>query len=225
MIRRTRQQVLSRSSSLPFFLSMLALAGLLLNSLTAQAQAPTEKPERYQVDLIVFESYSTKGWLEEFWPQVTDIIDLDNTVDLTQTAVPPLDIEPSEPMLQAVVNRMTKHYRILRHYSWSQNVIDQKETPEMFIEGADNTSAFYGKMKLYQSRFNHVTFNLNFEKAIPTKVRQEFALKQKISEYDLPATWQFQLNAKRKIRSGELHYIDHPLFGILIQIKEIKTTK
>lgn len=38
---------------------------------------------------------------------------------------------------------------------------------------------------------------------------------------DPPEQWSFAFKSARKMRDGELHYIDHPLFGILVQVKKL----
>lgn len=200
-------------------LSQLLISACLMMGLTANAQAETQ---RYQVEVIIFQNYATKGWTEEFWPGFVDTATLEGSQDLTETGREPLNIRNVDAMLANEAKKVARNYRLLAHKSWIQNALGKKSTPKLFLEGQKSGTSFYGTVKMYQSRYNHVEVEFNFDRTIPDKVRQEFADMQKIPARDLPEKWPFHLKAKRKVKSGELHYIDHPLFGILVQVQKMK---
>ncbi|WP_130537318.1 CsiV family protein [Thiomicrorhabdus indica] len=198
----------------------LVLVACLAGLFTTKASAE-EKIQRYHIDMIIFEHLALKGWTEEYWPSIVDSAQIENVQDLTATGRSPLFIENANPMLDAEASRVAKNYRIITHQSWVQNALGAKESPKLFLEANQGSTSFYGTVKMYQSRFNHIEIDFNYERMIPNAVRSEFAQMQKIPLNDLPTHWPFHISAQRKMKSDELHYIDHPLFGVLLQIRKL----
>lgn len=191
--------------------------------LASNVLAEQEKPPKYQIDMVIFEHLALKGWTEEYWPEEVTSLELEGAIDFAHLQQPPLELEiAEETLLENEVARVAKNYRLLEHRSWIQNALEPQQTPKVFFEGETPTNRYYGTVKMYQSRYNHVAVELSFERMIPGKVRSGFARMQRISDEDLPQFWPFHLQAQRKLKSGELHYIDHPLFGILIQIQKLE---
>lgn len=199
-----------------------SLLTLMVSHKALSATQATQAEQRYQVDLILFENLALKGWTEEFWPMAVDTAIIDGAIDFSQAEGLPLKvIQAQNPMLKSEASRVAKNYRLLLHKSWIQSALPKNQSPKLFLENETATSAYYGTIKMYQSRFNHIELDFNFERMIPNKVRAEFAQMQNLPLETLPTYWPFHLDAKRKVKSGELHYIDHPLFGILIQIQKL----
>lgn len=199
---------------------LLLTTTLILAGWNATAHAD-DKPQRYQIDLIVFEHLALKGWTEEFWPATVETAEISKAQDLSATGKAPLFIQTASPMLSSEAKRIAKNYRVLTHKSWIQNALEKNQTPALFLEGQTAGSGFYGTVKMYQSRFNHIEVDFNFDRTIPAQVKQAFADMQKTSVLNLPTQWPFHIKEKRKVKSGELHYIDHPLFGIVVQIQKL----
>ncbi|MGC1955873.1 MAG: CsiV family protein, partial [Gammaproteobacteria bacterium] len=81
-----------------------------------------------------------------------------------------------------------------------------------------------GSFVLYRSRYLHVLADLVLyhadPSAFPSKV-QPPALhggREAIAASSPPQPRRFRLSEHRRMRSGELHYLDHPVFGLLVQI-------
>lgn len=212
----------SQSKQTPHSQSTLTLILIaLLISVFAPHASAEEKTQRYHIDMIIFEHLALKGWTEEYWPSVVDTADIDGVQDFSSTGLSPLFIKNANPMLTSEAARVGKNYRIITHKSWVQNALGKKQSPKLFLEGNRGSTSFYGTVKMYQSRFNHMEVDFNFERMIPNSVRAEFTHMQKTPTNDLSTHWPFHLKATRKMKSGELHYIDHPLFGILLQVQKI----
>lgn len=189
---------------------------------TLNAQANTEKKEipQYQVEMIVFETTALRGWTEETWP----IIDYDFLLD---GSVPAVSLPDENFLLTEVAAKLQpkKGYRILVHQSWNIfGLPELKSTPIQFENAPQNlyqTKAL-GTMRFYKSRYAHIDLDLSIERYIPKKVREKFAEQQYLDINNMPDHWRFEHRASRKIKTGELHYIDHPLFGALLKIQRIK---
>ncbi|MGC9385794.1 MAG: peptidoglycan binding protein CsiV [Hydrogenovibrio sp.] len=192
----------------------LITASFLSLGVTLNAQA--EGLPKYQVELIVFESLALRGWTEEYWPEIPPIW-IDNAVSLTP-------LPSSQRMLNSEARKMTtqRGYRILYHEGWvlygkpenQSRLIRIESLPEKSYE-----SKLLGSLLFYKSRFAHVQLDLELERIIPKRIRQAFAENEHLTEAELPAFWRFELRESRKVKSGELHYFDHPLFGAILKIQ------
>jgi len=137
-------------------------------------------------------------------------------------------IQPTDWLLTNEAQKLTpeKGYRILIHQSWIQKGHPPKQAQPIYLENQPKTeysSALTGTVKLYKTRYAHIEFHFNLERFIPKRIRNKFAQNQDLTDEQLPDYWTFKLQQARKIKPGQLHYIDHPIFGILVQIKRIQT--
>ena len=81
----------------------------------------------------------------------------------------------------------------------------------LYLLGAINPS---GTVRLHVSRFLHVTVDVRFQAGREALVNEP--PEHILSEIRLPP--RFDLNIQRLTRSGELHYFDHPAFGVLVLV-------
>jgi len=194
---------------------ILALLSLLLISFSLQTQAE-ETPPLYQVELIVFETTALRGWTEEYWPR-EDPLSLD---DLQ----PKKDLPKQFYMLKTEARKMipSKGYHIIYHQAWYLRGLPENKATPILIENFPKNNyqtQLKGRLFFYKSHYNHVDLQLQIDKYIPKKIRAKFAQHEEIKLEDLPDTWYFTLQESRKLRPGQLHYLDHPIFGALIKIK------
>ena len=188
-----------------------SLLPLFLLSFISIAQA--EKPAVFKVEVIIFESLALKGWTEERWKDDIEMIDLENA-----TYVKPLD--SNENMLNEQAKKMTekKGYHKLFHQSWLVEAKEEKYATPILIQ-TNKGSDLDGSIVFYKSRYPHIKLNLELNRRIPSRVKEAFALQQNIEIDELPDKWQFTISEARKLKSNQLHYIDHPIFGALVQIQ------
>ena len=130
-------------------------------------------------------------------------------------------------LLNTEASKMTpvKGYHILIHQSWIQQGLPPKQAQPIYFENepqSEYTSALSGTLKLYKTRYAHIEANFNLQRFIPKRIREKFAQHEDLTPDLLPDYWTFNLNQARKIKPGQLHYIDHPIFGILAKIKRLK---
>jgi len=209
---------------LTYFLT-LSLVALALGSTSLKAAA--DDTPNYTLEVIVFDTYALKSWTEEYWPDDLEPLDYDGNYFLSDLlsgkyARGEANIRNQPIELNSIARKLSpeKGYKILFHKAWSQNTGSDRQMPTVIIESAKGSSQLSGTIKLYKSRFAHVDFDLNLERQIPNKIKSEFLAQQKFSPDEIaPETWQFKLKESRKIRPNQLHYIDHPLFGIIVQLR------
>jgi hypothetical protein len=227
------QHTASKTPGLLSFFKRLAFVFLLTSVPPVQAQTDEEIPN-YTLEIIVFETFALKSWTEEYWPEEVESPIIENTLNLQDllngTLKSPLVGNKSMAVkkvafaLNDEAAKLTpqRGYRILFHQAWSQNTLDDVQMPKLWIDnGSDGNSGslLTGTIKLYKSRYAHVDFDLELERRIPGRIKDEFIAHEKLDPAGvIPDTWRFKLEESRKIRPGQLHYIDHPHFGVLVQL-------
>ena len=211
-------------------LAMLALA----ISFTALLAIPTGASARsFVIEIIVFDDLSGEGLHTEHWPADPGKPSLQDAVELVHSRE-----GGSEQAARAyrLVNRSvfalsdvwaslrrSARYRPFLHVGWRQPGLSHGAARPVHVsphlgvrrtggpepEGGEHP-AVDGTVKVSLARYLHVDLDLvysrpgNGENAAPNAI---------------PA--RFRLVSERRMRSGELHYIDHPLFGVLALIRPL----
>ena len=191
---------------------------LLVFGFSSSHAVAEDPPPKFQIEIVVFETCALKGWTEEFWPDDMDLIDTEETVTLRP--------QPQENnLLNEQVEKMTPEmgYRVLYQASWIVDALPESEAKQILVYRSPDEeysdSRLEGSFKFWKSRFPHVAVNLELERKIPVRLREKFAQQQRVEEELLPEFWRFQIKESRKIKTGQLHYLDHPIFGALVAIK------
>jgi hypothetical protein len=129
-------------------------------------------------------------------------------------------LRPEELQLTSqyrVLNRL-QAYHPLVHGGWVQlGLPDNEALPvDLGVLGVTNP---IGTIRLSLTRFLHVKLDLSYVEA--QTAQAAFApAQEELAELSVPT--RYHLSAERTTRSGELHYFDHPAFGVLIKITPVK---
>ena len=128
-------------------------------------------------------------------------------------------------------------YNVLLHQSWQQaglsssdaisiqiNTTDLKNTdkdivPNYQASSMDNQnlqSSIQGTLKLVLGRYLHIHTDLLYKRF--NKTEQTLPTLSNTRLFS-----EFEIKSQRRMRSKELHYIDHPLLGILVLVNPIET--
>lgn len=205
-----------------FSIGQLAGAALFcLSSSLVVAQDEEPEPLRdFKVELIVFE-YTNATATAEDWTGPTA------TEDPTEPAargpkkaalqfqsVPGDELELTE---LATKMRQSRDFRPLVHTAWTQPGYRKNEAPALALQRvARLPSRLAGHATLYLSRYLHLTLDLNLRARPGTQTAGDansFAQSQETPVYSLLE--------KRRLRSGELHFFDHPQFGVLVKVSPV----
>ena len=129
-------------------------------------------------------------------------------------------LRPEELQLTSqyrVLNRL-QAYHPLVHGGWVQlGLPDNEALPvDIGVLGVTNPS---GTIRLSLTRFLHVKLDLSYVEGQPAQAGPAPA-QGALAEQPVPA--RYHLSAERTTRSGELHYFDHPAFGVLIKVTPVK---
>lgn len=165
---------------------------LLTLSLLLSVAAPAVHAQNYALEIIVFANPGGDARAAETWRADPGL------PDVTRAQPAGISVTPLGPnayrmsgIWQAL--RASPGYRPLRHMAWLQRGTSRARAPVVLLgEGPD--SEIYGTVRLSRGRFLHVDLDLVLQDA------------------DGPV----RFKTSRKMRSDEIHYLDHPLFGVMV---------
>jgi len=123
--------------------------------------------------------------------------------------------------------QLTSQYRVLArlpgyhplvHGGWVQLGLPETSTipVELGVLGVTNPA---GTVRLSLTRFLHLKLDLTY---VDTQAVQRGAAAAPDDLADLPIAPRYHIGDERTTRSGEIHYFDHPAFGVLIKVTPVK---
>lgn len=199
-------------------------------------------PLEYDVEIIIFEDANARYINSEYWNQdalrtttETEAIESSkapNTISVSKITTDLYkNIKPS--MLNQEYKRMhnARDYNVLFYVSWRQTGLNKNKAFKIDINALENNhkkaseNKLSGDFKLVLARFLHFYADLEYQRNSATITTDNIALNNEETENSSIETNTYPLKIHRRMRSKELHYIDHPLVGVLIQINPVKKTK
>lgn len=138
--------------------------------------------------------------------------------------------------------KRSSKYRFLTHLAWRQPIRAAEDPTAILIQTGDHFDDYFmidGTLTISRSRYLHVDTDLwatqftpkygpgsigsagiNIDSATAEKY-PEIAKWEQTRDQQIPVQ-SFPMKQSRRMRSATLHYIDHPLFGILIQVNRYR---
>lgn len=151
----------------------------------------------YMVELVIFGNLDPAARQEESWHENPGVPDT--------AAATPLDLGSDEVSVMGPgsyrlagvwqVLRGSGEYRPLRHVAWRQIGTRASRAPLVQV-GEDPGSTVFGTVRMSRSRFIHLELDLL------------------VSDDE----GSYRIQTRRKMSANQLHYIDHPLIGILARV-------
>ncbi|MBE0493882.1 MAG: hypothetical protein IBX48_06020 [Thiomicrospira sp.] len=208
---------------------VIALTSL-ISWLPYQVSAQQEKsPPKVQIEVIVFQSLALRGWTEEYWPDTLELPSTENATQFNAADGYATLLKEASFTLKEEVSKMTtdKGYDVLAHFAWQQPALDREKAIPILIDQFVQqrrleSSILFGTIRMYQERFSHIQVNLELDRQIPQAVLERFTAHQQLDIDWITEGWRFQINESRRVRYGEIHYLDHPIFGILIKVDRVR---
>lgn len=196
------------------------VSGLVFFSATVFAQEPDPW---FDIEVIVYSQKSPGAETSEMWPEDPGRPELDNTIPLQSLLkaqndlVSPYSLLPrSEWKLAGEYGQLKRssHYNPLLHLAWRQPVTNSKKAQAIYLqsEDQDRIPQLEGLIKISVHRYLHVGMDLLLRDDNRPSVASGLTNMQQ------PKQHFFRLKDNRRMRSGELHYIDHPMMGVLVLI-------
>jgi len=224
-------------------LATALVAAACAGPLSAQpAAAPSPPIPQYQVEIIVFAHREFDAGEERFSQELgprTNQSEALLEVPIYVEPSPPLPTDPAlagqpapveDPLafrllapeqlqLNAEYRKLTNlgAYRTLVHAGWVQPGLpeDQAKPFDLTLLGVTNPR---GYVRVYLSRFLHVGLDISYQDGAAAPAAADG---NELREIALPP--RYRLVTERQTRSGELHYFDHPAFGVLVKVTPVPT--
>ena len=184
---------------------------MLLLLLLLPGMAAAEPPPHYRVELLVFARIGA-GDGGERWPQVS-------SRPQPYTALGPgaeADAQPETPRTLEGARQVLLQsggYRPLLHLAWRQPALDQEQARPVWIAQPSPPQAgepkVEGTARIMLRRFLHLQLDLVY---LPRGEPEPWAM-------DAHQSGIFHLAQRRRVRPGEIHYFDHPRFGVLAVVE------
>ncbi len=162
---------------------------------------------KYDVELVIFERTSRTAAMNESWPEDPGKPDLHNATHLASKKGLYSRLPNSKRTLTNAAKRMRrasgKPVR-LTHMLWRQPAVSSSKATPIHVTGKTKTGKVIGTAKVSVKRYLHLDLDLLLE------------------TNNGPAPGRFRMQTHRRMRSRELHYIDHPIMGALVRITPVK---
>ena len=220
---------------------VLLFVFLLGFSLTASA-ASDSKATLYQINVIVFKNIQDSGFNSEIWPnsppqpdfaKAINFIPVDGANSNDSYRLLPAEQSGLKTALQRLNN--SGRYKVLTSLSWQQPLTNSQDAKLLHvfagkayaIDGAivDTSDGkipanweLNGTVKASKSSTYYIDFVANFllTERVPVMNTDNGGTSTETRLISFP------LNQSSRIRAGEIHYMDNPVYGVLVFVTSIK---
>ena len=168
---------------------------LFLVLFSVNSWASSKAPRWFEIELVVFEN-SDSHWMDsEQWPDDVEPPSFDGVLELAQQK------KLETKRLEGVAKRISRSskYKLLMHTGWLQSVKPRDEAVGVRLTKTIGDNRLDGIVKISVERYLHVNIDLLYQKG----------------SGDFKS---YKMKSKRRIRSKEIHYFDHPLVSVLVLV-------
>jgi hypothetical protein len=218
---------------------------------TAVANELEQTTKWYQIEYIIFEHLKTDDHILRYedtpyplktnkqFSYVTTNTHPASSYQYTQLSENKMDLTSAIQKL-----KRSREVKVLDTHSWQQPLNEDSRTPPIKINTkVSQQRTLFGELQLRKSRYTHAEFKLYLTNSFSVPYRDikdwflEKDTKWKLIDLliaapeDLPFIETIgqseiyqnirYLKESRRIKEGEIHYIDHPIIGVIITIKEV----
>jgi len=222
------------------------------NQTHAETNAPPENLKKYDIEIIIFEDAHARYINSESWNTNTaeeEVIAVDdkassNTSKSSSLSETDKKSAPYESIKPEILSKEYKRinnsseFNVLLYSAWRQTGLKKSEAFEININELDNAhknkseNTITGNLKVVLARYLHFYSQLEYQRKSSPGITNEALSDSTATESPTPDESQntvltpgniiYPIQSHRRMRSKELHYIDHPLVGILIQINPVE---
>jgi len=206
----------------------------------------------YKVEMIIFAQTDDQAFFSEHWP-LQDGLQGGTSPNEAKQQTGDFRLLPASDFTLSQAEKLlanSPRYEILSHVAWQQPGLAEGKALSMPVSGGKDYRDSYperlesrwevndqgaiievsgpktlneldGSVKLVLGRYLHIYTDLIFRKPVIVERLDEET--QELTEtrtlFDIP------IQSHRRMRSRELHYIDHPMAGILIEVTPLESEK
>jgi hypothetical protein len=195
----------------------------------------------YQVEVLIFKRNPLLVSTDEIWRNDLDLFYPPKTTDI------PNQLSKGSHQLGGhdYTLRRNEGFTVLFHKAWRQQMWEKEKSPSLLVRGGQRFGdhrELEGTIRIHIGRYLHVNTDLwlsefdfsgNTQSAASTNNATQLRLPPLPNKNNAQA-YQYlfdngpkpsriiTLREKRRMRSKETHYIDHPVMGILVRMLPIK---
>ncbi len=221
------------------YIKTLLISLLLSLSITANAASPTQ----YKIDVLIFSQLSQQGLLQEDWPAIkTPPIISSRAIyfDTPSNGITYHLLSNRYFSMNGIEKKLKNNpnYNVIMHFVWQQSKVnlarkkifriiggqayDNQGNPAnvQLLSPKPSTINQYanwqvnGTISIFVNRYFNMGFNLQF--AEPTQSLKNILPSWNNNNQNGDLSY-FNFIQSRRFKSGELNYIDSPLFGVLVK--------
>jgi len=200
----------------------------------------------YQVEVIVFDrlypNLDGEQWQNEEFNIRSNMVELEAS-NADQGLVPFMLLSRSRNRMGGVyrVLKLSSEYRPLYHVSWQQPASERKQSRYVHIQRLDGNRTIPkaktseepefleefimpdrivdGSIRIRSGFYLHADIDLSYFKQLPAENKVLRTSEESFSGgFDKTVV---KLKESRKIKLNEIHYFDHPMYGVILQVSRL----
>jgi peptidoglycan-binding protein CsiV len=172
----------------------------------------------------------------------------DATINSDQGLVPFMILNRSRNRLNGVYRnfKLSSEYRPLFHVSWQQAATERRQSRHVHIQRLDSDGTvplvettepleepefleelimpdkiIDGSIRIRSGFYLHADIDLSYFKQLPSENKLIRTSEESFS--DLQEKTVIKLKETRKIKLNEIHYFDHPMYGVILQVSRLSS--
>ncbi len=199
----------------------------------------------YQVEVIVFDrlypNLDGEQWQNEEFKIRDNLVELEPAS--AEGFVPYKVLDKSRNRLSGVyrVFKLSSEYRPLYHVSWQQEATERRKSRYVHIQKLDGDAVIPvattteepefieqlnmpdriidGSIRIRSGFYLHADIDLSYFKQIPAENKVLRTSEESFTGgFDKTVV---KLKETRKIKLNEIHYFDHPMYGVILQVSRL----
>jgi len=205
----------------------------------------------YQVEVVVFDRLNPnldgEQWQNEVFMVRDNLVEL-QAADSTDALVPYMILGKGRNRLNGVqrVFKLSSQYRPLIHLSWQQPATQRRQSRYVHLQRVDGNSSttaaetnslndepefidelipmnriIDGSIRIRSGFYLHADIDLSYFKDVPAD--NKILRTSEESFVGITDKTVIKLKETRKIKLNEIHYFDHPMFGVILQVSRLRS--
>ena len=181
----------------------------------------------YQVEVVVFERTGSTDVESEVWDFSPENLAQHQSrmVNLSTKATEDFEFDPALTHLANVQrNLVDSGLRILRTANWIQPSAVYQDAPLVSL-GIENSTLPYGFIRVYRTSLIFVHVDLQIS-PLDGQAASELAGaaigatagSSLVAGEEIPDNPHYFISEKRRVKFKEIHYFDHPRFGVIVSV-------
>jgi hypothetical protein len=205
----------------------------------------------YQVEVVVFDRLNPnldgEQWQNEVFKVRDNLVEL-QAAGTSEGLIPYMLLDKGLNRLNGVqrVFKLSSQYRPLIHLSWQQPATKRKQSRYIHLQRLDGNQSVSvaelsdlddepefidelvplnriidGSIRIRSGFYLHADIDLSYFKDLPAE--NKILRTSDESFVGITDKTVIKLKESRKIKLNEIHYFDHPMFGVILQVSRLRS--